>query len=199
MPQTNIPCAPTLSIADGSTTVDHRVAPPALTEHNEIIQAKPMTDAPVIASESGSHPPCELPSCWSQVTNSRLDSPNNRFSCQFNEDIELLDLFEELTDDELDDAYPISSFDSNNISYYHGLLRVLDEVTTVNAELASLEAWPCICCASIGDILALAHFTGGQPARGTELLTLQWGNAGLQPRNIYHLTGPKNPQALQTL
>ena len=73
----------------------------------------------------------------------------------------------------------------------------------VNAELAqgssALEAWPCICCASVGDILALAYIAGGQPARGTELPILQWVNAGLQPRNNYCLTGPKSSRAPQAL
>jgi hypothetical protein len=61
MPHINIPRAPTLPVADGSATVDHRVVPPALTEYDEIMQAKSETDAPVVASESGSHPPCEHP------------------------------------------------------------------------------------------------------------------------------------------
>ena len=40
------------------------------------------------------------------------------------------------------------------------------------------------------ELLCLAiHITGGQPARGPELLSIRWRNGVLQDRNLYVIDG----------
>lgn len=126
--------------------------------------------------------------------------------------LELPNLHEDHIHDELNNTNPGYSFISDTRNKFHHYKFFLSEAMMNEAKFGdrfffaahtsdvggiawnkpNVEAWLRTCEECIGNIFALAHYGGTQPARGTELAILAPENKTLRRRNIYWYSGYLN-------